>query len=109
MSKTKHTLGLLTAKRDISERFNVDCALLYSDTFCLRIPATTGHDADEQWVNAQFIVRACNVHDDLLEACKLMKSVLSEMATNADVRWDSLKAASIVDSAIAKAEPSSNP
>lgn len=64
----KHTMGQLRAERDISEMFHRECPRIHSDAFCLRIPATTRLDADKQWVNAQFLARACNTHDDLLKA-----------------------------------------
>ena len=103
---SKRTPGPLTAERDISERFDRDNAIVQSDAFCLTIYATVGHTADEQWANAQFIVRAWNAHDDLLEACVKAKDALhiatSDVPHIGDV--DRIREARTkLDAAIAKA------
>lgn len=96
----KHTMGQLRAERDISEMFDRDCPLLHSDAFCLMIPATTGHDANKQWANVQFIALACNAHDDLLEALKSMIHRFGHLAIDSGKR----EAAEAGLAAIAKAE-----
>jgi len=35
-----------------------------------QVATTDGRKKEENGANAEFIVRACNSHDDLLEACK---------------------------------------
>jgi hypothetical protein len=58
----------------------------------------TAEDEDEE-ANAQFIVRACNAHDDLVEACKAM--------VHAAVQGDSALggvATTLAEAAIAKAK-----
>ena len=33
-------------------------------------PETAGHMDEERWANAEFVVLACNAHDDLLETLR---------------------------------------
>lgn len=42
------------------------------------------HDASEIDVNAKFIERACNSHEDLLAACKALLKVVSAMGIESD-------------------------
>ena len=51
-------------------------------------------------INAEFIVRACNSYEDMLEACRRHKKQIIENYGNAvwDANWDHMEAA------IAKAE-----
>ena len=61
--------------------------------------------------NAAFIVKACNSHDDLVEACKAMLKAIEGPAcctaldANGNDAWPQInKAASMMRDAIAKAE-----
>jgi len=51
--------------------------------------------------NAEFIVRACNAHDDLLAACKAAHRILTEDGSLEEIH----KAVRQCELAIAKAEP----
>jgi len=44
-------------------------------------------DWDEGWANAKFIVKACNAHDELLEACKLLIAKDAAMAEYFGDKW----------------------
>ena len=80
---SKRTPGSLTAKRNISKGFGRDNAIVRSDAFYFTLHETTGHTADEQWANAEFIVLAWNAHDDLLAACKRTEWVpMDELAAH---------------------------
>ncbi len=55
---------------------------------------------EETEANAQFIVRACNSHDDLLEACQAVSTSLGEFTQDDTVDGMLM----ILEAAIAKAE-----
>lgn len=65
---------------------------------------------DEQKVNAEFIVRACNVHENLLEACKEAQRLLWRIEAKYGVYKEDIphfrNAKEIIADAIAKAEGS---
>ena len=62
-------------------------------------PETAGHMDEERWANAEFVVRACNAHEDLLEACSMMLRLME--GENLDEAFDG--EAEILRTAIAKA------
>jgi hypothetical protein len=65
-------------------------------------PATLAADKAKAKANAEFIVRACNCHDELLEACKELVSWYdSDKSQRASVTFAAFDA---VRAAIAKAE-----
>ena len=41
-------------------------------------PTTAGHMDEERWANAEFVVRACNAHDDMLEICEKLLPLFTE-------------------------------
>jgi hypothetical protein len=57
----------------------------------------------EQKANAEFIVRACNSHDALLEACKAIKQAIEDTDKDGLIRDDFIFAQA--EAAIALAEP----
>ena len=54
--------------------------------------------------NADFIVRACNAHDDLMEACHQMWAALDERILNASKGSSVKEALEKIKQAISKAE-----
>jgi len=80
-----------------------------------RVIATLEQDAyNDKWgewtpeevrANAEFIVRACNAHDELLVACKEMETYIEGWldASQLGAAWHHVKAR--LQAAIAKAEP----
>ncbi len=64
-------------------------------------------DGDSPKVNADFIVSACNSHDDLLAACRVCESAITELAEAAEATttdWVNIRAArALARAAIAKA------
>ena len=64
-----------------------------------RVALVAAPDYLESKANAEFIVRACNSHDDLLAACKAMLEDLK-----ADPRAQGYDSVAIAEAVIAKAE-----
>ena len=63
-----------------NERINV-----WDELGCLVARVMLHRDTPEKWeetmCTADFIVRACNAHDDLLEACEQLLALLPEAAS----------------------------
>ena len=59
-------------------------------------------EVDEMWANAEFIVRAVNSHEHLLNACKIALPELELDARHGE--QDAVKAVKVLKAAIAKAE-----
>ncbi len=56
------------------------------------------------FANAEFIVRACNAHDELLATCKKVEAITAEMTINGREATFGLRLYETVHAAIAKAE-----
>jgi len=59
---------------------------------------------DEDFANAEFIVTACNCHDELLAACKTMKTILSALESSRCLTVEEWHSFIQAEKAITKAE-----
>lgn len=95
----KHTPGPWTANGD----------MVNTKKDCLYVAKCAGDTDEQAEANAEFIVRACNCHDELVEACKeflkLEKFTSSLRTPDPNGCWGDLcNAFAIAKSAISKAE-----
>jgi len=77
---------------------------LLRDVCNITLNNAVGIPEAERKANAQFIVRACNCHDELLEACRLTLDILDNITTDNFSKGGDKPAREALEQAIAKAK-----